>query len=105
MPKAKKAKKDKMYGVKPAQRVDSQPEQKVEPLLGLRNYIIVGLGLIVLVVGYYFLAQPASDPGQPAAEGFLSLNVAPILLVVAYLIIIPIALLLRKSKKAKEQNS
>ncbi len=104
MQKAKKAKKDKIYGIKPAQRVASQPEQKVAPLLGRMNYIIFGIGLIVLVAGYFFLAQP-NDPGKPAAEGFLSLNVAPILLVVAYLIIIPIALLLRKSKKTEEQNS
>lgn len=104
MQKYKKAKKEKLYGVKSAQKVISRVEEKVEPLFGWKNYIIFGLGLIVLIVGYYLLAQPASDPSKPAAEGFLSLNVAPILLVVAYLIIIPIALLLRRTKKTEEQN-
>ncbi|MBN2088892.1 hypothetical protein JW964_04740 [candidate division KSB1 bacterium] len=84
--------------------MESPVEQKVEPIYGLRSYFILGLGLIVLVVGYYFLAQPASDPGKPAAEGFLSLNVAPILLFIAYLIIIPVALLLKRPKKTEERN-
>ncbi len=104
MQKSKKGKKEKVYAAKPIQKVESPGEQKVEPIFGIRNYIIMGLGLIVLVVGYYFLAQPAADPGKPAAEGFLSLSVAPILLVVAYLIIIPVALLLKRPKKTEEQS-
>lgn len=70
----------------------------------LRNYLVFGLGLIILAIGFYFLAQPANAPGKLPAEGFLSLNVAPLLLVTAYLVIIPIALLIRKKSKTEEDS-
>lgn len=103
MQKMKKGKKG--YSVKPpVSYMDSPGEQRVEPIFSIKNYVVLGVGLIVLAVGYYFLAQPSNDPGKLASEGFLSLNVAPILLVVAYLIIIPVALLFKRSKKTETKN-
>ena len=91
------------------QPVSAKPAEKkglkiYKSPFNLKNYLLFGLGLIILAIGFYFLAQPANDPGKLPAEGFLSLNIAPILLVIAYLVIIPIALLVRKRNKA-ENNS
>jgi hypothetical protein len=55
--------------------------------------IILGLGLLTLVVGYICLSRgPMDNP--------LSLTVAPLLLVLAYCVIIPIAII----KKNKDEN-
>jgi Na+-transporting NADH:ubiquinone oxidoreductase subunit NqrB len=76
-----------------------QPEEKVfEHVFSIRNYFIFGLGMVLLILGYFFLAQPAKDPGLTAAEGYWSLNVAPIVLILAYLVVIPIAILMKKSR-------
>jgi hypothetical protein len=57
----------------------------------------VGLGLVVL--GYVFMAQPPAD-------GFLSLTLAPILLVLSYCVIFPYAIMAReKSKPAAAPKS
>ena len=56
-------------------------------------FFAAGLGVILL--GYFCLAQPPVD-------GALSLTVAPILLVLGYCVIIPIALLLGESDKKKK---
>ena len=64
-------------------------EKKVEAIViskKNKNIFLVGLGLIIL--GYIFMAQPP-------AEGFLSLHLAPVLLIIAYLIVIPIAIMVK----------
>lgn len=51
-----------------------------------KNILLVGLGILLLVIGFVCLAQgPANNP--------ISLTVAPIVLVVAYLVVIPIGIL------------
>lgn len=92
------------------QPVSAKPAEKKGPEIykspfNLQNYLIFGLGLIIIAIGFYFLAQPANDPGKLPAEGFLSLNIAPVLLVIAYLVIIPIALLVRKRNKPEKSNT
>lgn len=58
---------------------------------------LAGIGTIL--IGYLFLAQPPVD-------GFLSLTLAPILLVLGYCVLIPIALLLGEptSKEARTEE-
>ena len=53
------------------------------------NYWLFALGLGVIITGYIALAQPP-------ASGFMSLTVAPILLVLGYCVIIPTAILYKK---------
>ena len=60
------------------------------------NYIIFLIGLLVLVLGYIFMAQGPAD-------SFWSLTLSPILLVLSYCIIIPISILYRK-RTQKEEN-
>lgn len=57
------------------------------------NYWLFAVGLGVIIIGYIALAQPP-------AEGFMSLTVAPILLVIGYCVIIPAAILYKKKSLA-----
>ncbi|MCX6135671.1 MAG: hypothetical protein NTU47_17835 [Ignavibacteriales bacterium] len=59
-----------------------------------RNYQILGLGLVVIILGYFALSQPPWD-------GTMPLVVAPILLVLGYCVIIPFGILYRG--KAEQQ--
>ena len=53
------------------------------------NYQILGLGLLIIVLGYVALSQPPWD-------GVMALDVAPILLVLGYCVVIPVGILFRK---------
>ena len=57
-----------------------------------RNLYLMGIGIAVLIIGYILMAQPP-------VNSIWSLTIAPIILVIAYLIIIPIAILYGKRKK------
>jgi membrane protease YdiL (CAAX protease family) len=67
------------------------------------NYWLFALGIAVIVVGYIALAQPATPP-TPKSNSFWSLTVAPILLIIGYCIIIPIAILYQKKKTLEPTN-
>ncbi len=56
------------------------------------NFLIISIGIIVLIVGYICMAIP-DDP-----DAFLTRTLSPILLIFAYLIIIPIGLFYREKK-------
>ena len=59
---------------------------------GKENFIIIGIGIIDIVIGYIFLAQGPVD-------GFSPMVIAPILLVFGYCVIIPYGIL----KKPKSE--
>ncbi len=59
------------------------------------NFIIFLIGILVIILGYIFLAQGPAD-------SFWSLTLAPILLVISYCIIIPISILYRKRSPKQE---
>lgn len=69
-------------------------KQKADEMLPLEreNYIILGIGLLVIILGYAALSQMT-------LTGFLPLTVAPILLVSGYCVIIPIGIMYRKKVK------
>ncbi len=56
-----------------------------------RNWTLFFLGVALIVLGYLFLRVPP-------AEGFFSLTLAPILLVIGYCVLIPIAILIGENK-------
>ena len=56
------------------------------------NFIILGIGLLVIVFGYVALAGNN-------VEGFSQLTLAPILLVLGYCVIIPIGIMYKKKEK------
>ena len=61
------------------------------------NYIIFGVGLLFIVAGY--IALSGNSVG-----GFVPLTLAPLLLVIGYCVIIPIAIMYRKKPKAEEST-
>ena len=64
--------------------------------LGRENFLLLGLGLLVIVAGYLALMEGS-------VEGFLPLVVAPILLILGYCVVIPIGILYKKKEARKEQ--
>jgi uncharacterized membrane protein HdeD (DUF308 family) len=61
------------------------------------NYTIIGLGILVIALGYMALSKNT-------VEGFLPLTLAPILLVLGYVVIIPIGIMYRKKEKPAEST-
>ncbi|MDZ7725788.1 MAG: hypothetical protein U5R06_23915 [candidate division KSB1 bacterium] len=59
--------------------------------LGTRNYVIFGIAVLLLVAGYVIMAQGSTNSAA-------ALTVAPILLVIAYCVLVPIAILLKPKK-------
>jgi hypothetical protein len=53
------------------------------------NYIIFAIAVVVLIIGYYFLSIGPADSVQ-------SLTIAPIILVIGYVILVPLAIFWRK---------
>ena len=58
-----------------------------------KNWILFGLGIAVIGLGYFLLSIPPAD-------GFWSLTMAPVLLVVGYCVIIPASILLKDGSGA-----
>jgi len=61
----------------------------VEWPFGMKNYILFGIAILVIVVGYILL-------------GSGSMTMAPLLLVVGYCVLIPIAIMVRGIDEPKE---
>ncbi|MEK6552364.1 MAG: hypothetical protein AABZ54_02810 [Bacteroidota bacterium] len=62
------------------------------------NYILIVIGLAVLTLGYIFMAHGNWD-------SFFSLTISPITLLIAYVIIIPLAILLKSSIFIKKKTN
>ena len=60
-----------------------------------KNYYLLALGLVVTIIGFYFMTIGPWN-------SFSSLVISPILLFIAYIIIFPLSIFLRK-KSEKEQ--
>ncbi|MDH7603544.1 MAG: hypothetical protein QHH13_01440 [Melioribacter sp.] len=79
--------------------VKEQPKPKISPFKDYwdkHNYLLLITGLIVLVIGYILMAQ---NPWY----NFISLSVSPVVLLLAYVIIIPLSIIITK-KKSKNNN-
>ena len=60
---------------------------------GKKNYLIFSIGLALVILGYIFMAN-----GE--VNSFQSLTLAPIMLFLGYIVVIPVSLVYRdKSKK------
>ena len=57
-------------------------------IIGKRKKTLFLVGLFMIILGYFFMAQPP-------VYGFMSLHLAPIVLIIAYLIIFPIAIMIK----------
>jgi hypothetical protein len=61
------------------------------------NYVLFGIGLALIIVGYLIMAA-----GE--VNSFQSLTLAPIMLFIAYIIVIPAALIYREKSSEVEEN-
>lgn len=65
----------------------AKTQQQVQSFtFGKRNLLILSIGILTIIVGFVLMSQGPVD-------GFLSRTLAPIILVVAYLVIIPISII------------
>jgi len=63
-------------------------------MLNKKNIILIAIGVLLLVIGFICLATgPADNP--------VSLTVAPLILVVAYVVVIPLGILFKGKKQDK----
>ncbi len=71
-----------------------QKKSKTDHIFPLEreNFIIMGVGLLFIIVGYFALSGNV-------VEGFSQLTLAPLLLVLGYCVIIPIGIMYRKKEK------
>jgi uncharacterized membrane protein HdeD (DUF308 family) len=67
-----------------------------EPLYGAKNYKLMVLGVIIIALGYICL-------GQKPKDGILTMNIAPVLLVIGYCVILPIAFFIKPGKAEKKE--
>lgn len=82
---------------KHAKQTKLTPVQIFTNYWSLNNYIYLGIGLVVIIIGYLLMAQgPWDNP--------LSLSASPIVLLFAYLVVIPFAILYSKKKEKTEQE-
>ena len=61
------------------------------------NYVLFGIGLALIIVGYFVMAA-----GE--VNSFQSLTLAPITLFLGYIIFLPAALIYRKKSPEVEEN-
>ena len=71
--------------VKPTVKTPRAKDKSVLPFTG-KNYLLFAIGLFVIVIGYVTL-------------GYGSITLAPILLVLGYCVIIPIAIIISGGKE------
>ncbi len=80
-------------------KVPSRRKPIVESLPFTRmNYQILGAGLLFIILGYVALAQPPWD-------SWWALDVAPVLLVLGYCVLIPVGILYRRKEGASQAPS
>jgi len=79
------------------QQRHSKKQHDVLPF-GKKNLQIFIVGLILIVLGYIAMAQPPVD-------SFLSLTAAPLILLFAFLIVIPYSIFYGHFKDKKKSNS
>ncbi|RLD15456.1 hypothetical protein DRI50_04065 [candidate division KSB1 bacterium] len=66
-----------------------EKEKRVQAIIiGKKKKTWFLIGLLMIIIGYVFMAQPP-------VYGFMSLHLAPIILFIAYLIVLPLAIMIK----------
>lgn len=80
------------------EKADKKKVKRIQTLsLEPINYQIILAGVVVIIAGYFALsAKPWDNP--------IALNVAPVLLVLGYCVIVPIGIIYRKKKSESDQQ-
>ena len=65
-------------------------------MLTKKNILLIAIGIVLLIIGFICLATgPADNP--------VSLTVAPLILVLAYVVVIPLGILFGGKKQDKQE--
>jgi hypothetical protein len=66
------------------------------------NFILFGVGAAMILLGFLFLSSPTFGGGFPfihplkgGVDGWLTMNAAPVLLVLGYCVVLPLAIIKR----------
>ena len=78
-------------------KIDKKQNTPEAMIIGRKNIYLFLIGLLAIVIAFVLMAQPPVD-------GFLSRTLAPVILVIAYLVIIPIAIFIRGKKVEKAES-
>ena len=62
------------------------------------NYILFGLGALLIILGFYFMGQGAWDSSS-------SLVISPILLFLGFVVVMPVSILYRKRSEGQISNN
>ncbi len=85
---------------KARKKIKTSKKNQVSPFKNYwqrQNYIALGVGLSLLVLGYFLMAQgPWDNP--------ISLTWSPLVLLIAYLIVFPLAIFYKKKKTINENS-
>jgi len=73
------------------------PKAHIRISLTKKNYMIIGLGIALIILGYILMSANSVD-------GFLPTVVAPILLVAGYCVAIPLGILFKDKSVATEET-
>lgn len=65
---------------------------------GKENYILLGIGILLIIAGNYLLSIKPWDSSA-------SLNIAPIVLLIAYIVVLPLSIFYRKKKDKTEEDA
>jgi hypothetical protein len=88
------AEKDRYKGkpkAKPKSKIEKYKEKTVLPFTK-KNYILFAIGIFVIVIGYITL-------------GYGSITLAPILLVLGYCVLIPIAIIINGGRERPKESA
>ena len=69
-------------------RKTGEPAPLFNWVFGVRNMILLGIALAVIIIGYVFLGIGPYDSAQ-------STTIGPVLLVIGYLVLLPLGILSR----------
>ena len=81
--------------MKKVQRKKTAEKRGSVVALGKTNYLIFGIAVVVIAIGYYFLGIGPEDSTE-------SLTIAPIVLIIGYVVLVPLAIIWRKRAKSTE---
>lgn len=85
----------------------TETEREFSWPFGKKNYLLFGLGIVSIILGYITLANTAVDPNpDEGGWGQIFLTLSPALLVLGYCVLIPISIIVDGSNAdSKKQDS
>lgn len=81
-----------------SKKTSSRQKKEFSFPLKKENFMIIGFGILLLLVGYILMAQNSVD-------GFMPTVIAPVLLVFGYCVVIPYGILKKEKTETAETKS